>query len=311
MTQAPMTQVAMTQARALAAVIVTYNRAEKLVKVLDALDAQTCRPARIYVVDNASTDDTRAVVEGRADDRILYLQMPRNIGGAGGFNAGMKAAYADGFELIWISDDDAYPAPDAVAKLVEGLTRFEATAHHRPSFACSAVRWIDGSWCEMNTPNTVWDWPRFYTAENRYFLVRSCSFVSVLVPRWAITQHGFPIKDYFIWFDDAEYTRRLARTYPGIFVPDSLVIHDVGLNQGVNYGLITADSLWKFKYGARNETSFRRREYGMAGVIAFAYQVRTQMREGQLPRHLRLAVYKAIWTGLWFEPKIEMPPPGG
>lgn len=290
-----------------AAVIVTYNRADKLARVLDALAAQTCVPDRIYVLDNASTDGTGALMDTRKSDTVHHLRLARNLGGAGGFNAGMKAAFADGFDQIWISDDDAYPEPDALEKLIVGLADFEEKTGYKPSFACSAVRWTDGSWCEMNTPVTVWDWPRFYRDNMRYFMVRSCSFVSVLVPRWAIRAHGFPIKDYFIWFDDAEYTQRLAKSYPGIFIPDSLVIHDVELNQGVNYGMITDKSLWKFRYGARNETSFRLREQGMAGVMAFLHQVHGQMAAARLPWKLRWPVYGAVWKGLWFRPGIEMP----
>ena len=297
----------MTSTPTVAAVIVTYNRADKLARVLDALAAQTRPPARIYVIDNASTDDTAKLMEGRKSDIIRHLRLAKNVGGAGGFNAGLKAAFADGFDQFWISDDDAYPEPDALEKLMEGLARFEAETGHAPSFACSAVRWTDGSWCEMNTPGTVWDWPRFYRDDMRYFLVRSCSFVSVLVPRWAVRAHGFPIKDYFIWYDDAEYTQRLAKSYPGIFVPDSLVIHDLGQNLGVNYGMITDDTLWKFRHGARNETSFRLREQGVAGVAAFVHMVHGQMKGARLPRHLRRQIYKAIWTGLRFKPDIEMP----
>ncbi len=291
----------------LAAVIVTYNRCEKLLKVIDALRSQTRPPDRIYVVDNASSDTTEAEMRSRKGDDLVHLRLQHNIGGAGGFNKGIKAAYSDGFDLIWISDDDAYPNEDAIEKLIDGLTEFADKTGHWPSFACSAVRWIDGSWCEMNTPDTVWDWPRFYSADMRYFLVRSCSFVSALIPRWAIREHGFPIKDYFIWFDDAEYTRRLARSYPGIFVPDSLVIHDVENNQGVNYGLVTDETLWKFKYGARNEASFEMREHGLAGFLSFLYRVRRQMRLNRLPLRLRLPIYGAILRGLWFRPKIEMP----
>lgn len=290
----------------LAAVIVTYNRKDKLVNVIDSLDRQTRRPDRIYVIDNASTDDTRSFMDGQDRDDLVYLRLAENIGGAGGFNYGMKAAYADGFDLIWISDDDAYPQEDAVEKLIHGLGEFEEISGHRPTYACSAVRCPDGTWCEMNTPATVWDWPRFYGAETPYMMVYSCSFVSVLIPRWAIARHGFPIRDYFIWFDDAEYTRRLAKSYPGIFVPDSLVIHDIAENRGVNFGMITDKNIWKYSYGVRNETSFRRREQGLPGVLAFLYNVRKQMRNARLPHRLRRQIYRSIWKGFWFKPEIEM-----
>jgi GT2 family glycosyltransferase len=291
----------------LAAVIVTYNRGEKLEAVLDALEAQTRLPDQIYVIDNASTDDTAARMANRVSDRIFHMRLPKNIGGAGGFNAGLKAAYGDGMDLIWISDDDAYPAPDAIENLATSLVDFEEKTGAWAPFACSAVYWTDGSWCEMNTPNAVWDWPRHFSDELPYLLVGSCSFVSVLVPRWAVKEHGFPISDYFIWYDDAEYTQRLSRSHPGLFVPASKVKHDLAVNVGVNYSMITEKTLWKYCYGARNETSFRRGQYGIVGILSFAYSVRKQMRTGRVPISLRWRIYSAIGRGVLFRPKIEKP----
>jgi GT2 family glycosyltransferase len=290
-----------------AAIIVTFNRSAKLIRVLDALDRQTLKPDIILVVDNASTDDTAALVEARAktDLSMRYLRLPKNVGGAGGFHAGIKAAYDMGAHYFWISDDDAYPKLDAIEKLQHALTTFETKHVWRPSFACSRVEWIDGTLCEMNTPRPVWDWPRFVTTDAPWALVDSASFVSVLIPRWAIRDHGLPIADYFIWFDDAEYTRRIARSYPGIFVPESVVVHDTPDNRGVHFGLVDKKSLWKFKYGARNETSFRHRENGIASVLAYAYRVHNQMRDGKVPWTFRLQVFSAILRGLSFRPTIE------
>jgi len=290
-----------------AAVIVTFNRSDKLMKVLDALAAQTRRPDVVIVVDNASTDDTpeRVAARAAADPSIRHLRLPKNVGGAGGFHAGMKAAYQLGAQFFWISDDDAYPNPDALEALHDALSGFEADTGWRPSFACSRVEWIDGTLCEMNTPRPVWDWARFVRPDRAWALVDSASFVSVMIPRWALTEHGLPIADYFIWFDDAEYTRRIARSYPGIFVPESVVVHDTPDNRGVNFGLVDEKSLWKFKYGARNETSWRRREMGLVGVLAYAYGVRRQMKQGHVPGRMRREIYRAILKGLGFRPAIE------
>ena len=290
-----------------AAVIVTFNRSAKLSKVIDAVLAQTVRPDLVFVVDNASTDDTAEVVEAKTDPSLRYVRLSQNTGGAGGFHEGMRIAYGQGAQFLWIMDDDAYPEPDALRLLLAGILDFEDRFQWKPSFACSAVRWTDGSLCEMNTPSPVWDWPRFYSAETPYLLVKSCSFVSVLIPRWAVKTHGLPIKDYFIWFDDSEYTQRIAKSYPGIFCPDSVVIHDTPDNQGVNYGLITPGSIWKFRYGARNETSFHLRERGIYGVLAFLYRIHCEMRQGGVPWHLRRQVYRAVWKGLRFRPEIVRP----
>ena len=43
-----------------AAIVVTYNRLEKLKNVLASLEAQTRLPEHLVIVNNASTDDTAA-----------------------------------------------------------------------------------------------------------------------------------------------------------------------------------------------------------------------------------------------------------
>ena len=76
------------------AVVVTYNRRQKLQKVLDAIIAQDRPPEMIIVVDNASTDDTASVVEfAKVRSRITYARLAENIGGAGGFNTGIRIAF--------------------------------------------------------------------------------------------------------------------------------------------------------------------------------------------------------------------------
>ena len=122
------------------AVIVTFNRSAKLMKVLDAIKAQTQRPDIVLVVDNASTDDTAALVQARAagDDTIRHLRLPENVGGAGGFHAGMKAAYQMGGQYFWVSDDDAYPHPDAIERLHDALEQFQGETATDPALPVRA-----------------------------------------------------------------------------------------------------------------------------------------------------------------------------
>lgn len=291
--------------KTIAAVIVTYNRADKLSKVLDAVLAQNVLPDRVYVVDNASTDHTAEIIRAKASGLIEHMVLPTNIGGAGGFHAGIKAAYAGGHDYFWVMDDDGYPAEDALKVLRDSLESFAVRHKHQPSFACSSVRWIDNDLCEMNTPNPVWDWPRFYSPDLPVFLVGSCSFVSVLIPAWAVKIHGLPIKDYFIWYDDAEYTQRIAQSYPGLFCPQSIVIHDTPENKGVNYGFVNQASLWKFRYGARNEASFRYHYRGKVSFLSFLRRIRGEMNAAGVPGHLKREIYKAAFSGIRFNPAIE------
>jgi GT2 family glycosyltransferase len=192
------------------AVVVTHNRRELLVHCLAALRAQTSRPDRVLVVDNASTDGTADLVRREFADMDL-LALARNEGGAGGFHEGMRAAHAAGAEWIWLMDDDT-PA---------------ALAPRRPLLLSSRAVWTDGRLHPMNEPTFRRDMDALVDGCERGLLpLRQATFVSLLVHRDAVERHGLPHKHFFIWSDDIEYTGRVLRDGPhGYFVPDSVVEH--------------------------------------------------------------------------------------
>ena len=86
--------------------------------MLDGLAAQTHEPDAVIVVDNASEDHTREVLDAHVGLRLQRIHLEENTGGAGGFRAGIEAAYDQGFDRIWLMDDDVVPAPDCLALLM-------------------------------------------------------------------------------------------------------------------------------------------------------------------------------------------------
>ena len=189
-----------------AAIVVTYNRLEKLKNVLASLEAQTRLPEHLVIVNNASTDDTAAYLAEYERDftlkdkvRITIVTLTENAGGAGGFSAGMRKGYELGADFVWIFDDDGYPQPAALAKLLEGYDNAVAGLGTDVPYVCSMVKFIDGSISEMNNPIPTWDWGRLQAmGYDNLVMVTSCSFVSVLIPRWVMEAFGLPYKEYFI-----------------------------------------------------------------------------------------------------------------
>ena len=101
-----------------AAVVVTYNRQAKVGETLDRILAQTRAPDWIIVVDNASTDGTDQVLASYCSDRrVIVYRLQRNMGGAGGFSAGMARGYELGADFVWLMDDDCYPSPQGCVKV--------------------------------------------------------------------------------------------------------------------------------------------------------------------------------------------------
>ena len=101
-------------------VIVTHNSAELVGPVLDALEADPERPGEIIVVDSASTDDTRSVVDRHIGDsnRLRLIALDENVGFAAGTHVGVAAA--TGQVLVFLGHDTV-PQPGWLAPLVAAL----------------------------------------------------------------------------------------------------------------------------------------------------------------------------------------------
>jgi GT2 family glycosyltransferase len=291
-----------------AAVVVTFNRLEKLKSVIASIEAQTLPVTTLFVIDNASTDGTGAYLETVSTSVPLEIvSMAKNSGGAGGFAEGMLQGYSSGADHVWIMDDDCYPQPTALETLVRGFDDAVAELGGDVPFACSVVEFTDGSICEMNNPVPTWDWGRLLVKGQRNVMVSACSFVSVLIPRWAIAEYGLPYRDYFIWFDDREYTLRLTRRCPGVQVLDSIVIHDMGDNRGVNFAMVDHKSVWKFEYGVRNEASYQLHHRGLLYFLEFGARLFVSLHRGRVPMRLRLRLLGKWFAGIGFNPRVEYP----
>lgn len=299
----------------IAAVVVTFNRLEKLKTVLKSLENQTLLPSCFVIIDNASTDGTHDYLEDyrahfplKGKVRLVIERLKTNVGGAGGFAAGMRAGYREGCDFMWIFDDDGYPQPHALERLYEGYRTACGLLSPEIPFACSMVKFIDGTISEMNNPVPTWDWGRLQAlGEENAILVSRCSFVSVLVPRWVVESYGLPYSEYFIWYDDAEYTQRITANCPGIEITDSVVLHDMGQNKGVNYRMVNDKNAWKFTYGARNEASFLLHHRGKIQYLGFCLRVLHAMTAGHVSPKNFGAISKSLVKAIVFNPQVKFP----
>ena len=85
-------------------IIPTYNRSNCLPRAIDSVLEQTIADFELIVVDDGSTDDTRAVVTEYDDQRVSYIAHERNRGQTAAFNTGLEAA--DGEYVAFLDSDD-------------------------------------------------------------------------------------------------------------------------------------------------------------------------------------------------------------
>jgi hypothetical protein len=110
-----------TQPITLSVMIPNFNYARYLSETIDSVLAQAPASVEVVVCDNASTDDSVAVVQGFDDPRVRLAVNPCNVG----FSANLEraAALARGRRMLMLSSDDRMRpgALDAYAKLERAL----------------------------------------------------------------------------------------------------------------------------------------------------------------------------------------------
>ncbi len=284
------------------AVVVTYNRKECLLKNIQALLNQTDAKTDILIIDNASTDGTEeAVASYRDAGQIIYENTGANLGGAGGFNYGVRLACEIGYDYLWLMDDDVYPYPDALSKLIQA----HEDLHGDYGYLAGVVLWKDGTECRMNKLH-----PKAYGAgpNEWYKRIDFSTFVSMFLPRQTVEEFGLPIKEFFIWGDDIEYTRRITAKKPAYMVPESKVLHDTKNNEGFNIAFDDGD-LTRYRYAYRNEM-FAAMKEGKKRVFRqrlriWKHMARVMFRsKGRKREKIRL-IREATKEGRYFHPEIE------
>ena len=83
-------------------VLPTHGRTAVLRRAIRSVLAQTQPPLELIVVDDASTEDVRAVIDACGDDRIRYFRMAERAGAGAARNFGVQQARGE-----WIAFQDS------------------------------------------------------------------------------------------------------------------------------------------------------------------------------------------------------------
>lgn len=118
--------------------IPTYNYARYLPEALDSVLDQSFRDFELLIVDDASTDGTREIIESYAarDPRVRVHLQPKNVGMVANWNAALKLASGELIKPLF--GDDKLCSRDALAKMVEPMM-----AHPQVSLVMSGRRRLD------------------------------------------------------------------------------------------------------------------------------------------------------------------------
>ncbi len=294
------------------AIVVTYNRLNLLKECIAALLAQNYDNMDILLVDNHSTDQTAEYIKGllpEYENKIKAVFLEENIGGSGGFHEGMKEAVKGDAQWLWLMDDDTIPEKDACSELVKAA---EVLSNEKISYLSSNVYGMQNE-C-MNTPrmkfmqkgdNGYADW-NIHLADG-LVKVNSATFCACFVSAEAVKSVGLPIKEYFIWGDDTEYTLRLSKYYGQAYLAGkSRVLHKRANGQSLS--IVQEDNqnrINMYFYYVRNYLINLRLYFGFCAVVAKTLHfmlLQLQILFGKSP--YKGKKIKVLWKGIfayWFK----------
>ena len=241
-----------------AIVIVTYNRKQLLHECIENVQKQTMQASSIIIINNASTDTTGSYLETLQKENTIYdiVNLPENIGGAGGFAKGIERSLEKNVDCVLLIDDDAMIAEDYMEQVLQArqsepaYQAFAGTVKtndiidtfHRRTISKVGMLFHNCSEEEYQQP---------------YFLCEVASFCGMVLDISLIKQIGLPHAEYFIWHDDAEYSLRV-RKYSKFLVVTNAVLNHKTKQNATTY---PRRYNWKDYYAVRNRI-WMLREHG-------------------------------------------------
>ena len=241
-------------------VTVLYNSEPVLEDFFRTLNEQTYTDFVLYLVDNASKDES--VFKSQEYAKFVsfeckWLLQKENLGVAEGNNIGIRAALEDKCDYVLLSNNDIVLQLDTIEKLLEGMLSMKATMAVPKIYywddpkkiwmAGGSFRWLQCSVShrgENEIDAGQYDFMEFMSyAPTCFMLIKSSKFKDV----------GLMDENYFVYYDDTDFVFRASRIYSNkviLYVYNSIIWHKVSSCTG------GGESDFTLKYVNRNQVYF-------------------------------------------------------
>ncbi len=213
------------------AVVLNWNGYEDTAACVESLEQATYPNLQIVIVDNGSTDGSAAKIS-KYQDRHRILPLPANGGYAKGNNAGIRYSLGHGADFILLLNNDVVvdrgfleplvmaARKDAHTGIVTGKAYLDDTRSRRYTTGGYFRRWR----CNIA--------PLPDHEADRQHTVTALSGCFLLIRREVFETVGLLNEEFFLYFEDLEFTRRAGRRYSMRYIPESVIRHRSGAGVG-------------------------------------------------------------------------------
>ena len=211
-------------------IVVTWNKQEYLHRLLNSIQQISYPNYTVLVVDNASTDNTEKII--KRFEFVIHKKLPENVGGAGGFNVGLKFAMEKDYPYVWLLDDDTEVDKEALMKLVNFYLSKE---NNNIGFLGSRINLLQhkeiiqevGGRLDIRRADIVLNCHLETKAENVVYKVDVVPACSLFTSHEVIKQVGLINPSFFIICDDIEWSLRTKDSgFENFVISDAVIYHN-------------------------------------------------------------------------------------
>lgn len=230
----------------MAVIVVTYNAEPYLEDCLGALRRMDHGDldVEVMVVENASTDDTRRIIESTYPWVTLFAQR-KNLGFAGGNDVAMAHAIAAGFDYIYLLNQDTLPTPgfldaavaaaesDATIGAVQSLILLHPETS-RINSTGNAIHFLGFGYCE-DYRKPVEKWRAQRKGGEPFPEIAYASGAGVLYRCSVLGKIGLFNEEFFMYHEDLDLGWRMRIAgFRSVLAPDSVIHHKYEFSRSVS-----------------------------------------------------------------------------
>lgn len=210
------------------------------------------------------------------DESLILIQNGENLGFAGGCNVGIQYALLVGdFNYIWLLNNDTVIEQDALSLMVKriqtspkaGMCGSMLLDYHDPSLIQALGGATFNKWFAISQPIGALQ-RRPLIANTGNHKIDHLIGASMLVSKQFLEDVGLMSEDYFLYYEEIDWSIRAQHLYNIIYEPNSIVFHKEGRSIGSSNKPMERSEISDY-YGLRNRLIFTRKFFPSALITVY------------------------------------------
>lgn len=237
-----------------AVIIPNWNGSGIIGDCLNSLQAQTINH-HVIVVENGSTDNSFDLINKNYPE-VEILASQKNLGFAGGVNAGIVRALESGFEFIALLNNDAIVDKKWLERLVDAIERNQAAGVVTSKILSGDKKLTDSTGEQFTIWGMSYPRDRDVPAENAHDKpdeVFGASGGASIYRASMLREIGLFDEDFFAYYEDVDLSfRAQLASWKVLYEPKAIAYHSTGATSGSIKGFTTYQTfknspwlLWK------------------------------------------------------------------